>query len=358
MKIKITALLIALCLMLGFCLADGEDLSDYYSLSYIIENAIIPDRFVAQNNQDSFRKLLDGRADTVYEYTAWQSLSTDEIAEAYVFFNSISLSDIWIKNGNQRSAEEYSRNARIGRIDIVVHSGESIQKFEFKLSDRFEPNWIDTDYVNGFQRLRLPKVIHNVDCVELWIRSWYQGSENKYNLSITNIVFLSDAPREIPSPSSERENANLGVSVKLKQRLSTRSGPSTKYTELGSFLKKGDTVKAISCAYDKINEIWWVQVEFSAGGEKRRAYTGLKRLELDISTLPKEEKLYENVSIKDDIFALIGPGSEYRQHYDFIQKGTKGDIYAIQNNYAQFEFFDTNNNQKCRVWIGMDDFSE
>ena len=79
-----------------------------------------------------------------------------------------------------------------------------------------------------------------------------------------------------------------GVDARLTMKLSTRSGPGTLYTELGTYLGKGHEVTAISRAYDMRNGIWWIQVEFEYQNEKRRAYTGHKRLDLSLNAVPEE----------------------------------------------------------------------
>lgn len=357
MKRKILALLLLACLIFGLCLAGGgsSDIENN-ALSNIVNNRLVPLDVAAQNNNKDIKKAFDCDMNSVYDYTAWQSLSTDDVAEVVAFFDMVTLSDIWIRNGNQKSEEEYIKNARIRRIDVVVYTTLGTEKFEFKLEDIYSPSLFSENYVKGFQRMQLPKAIENVHCVELWIRNWYQGSENKYNLSITDIAFLGKAP-DIPNPPvplPETQPINQGIEVVLKQRLATRSGPSTKYTELGSFFKKGVPLRALSAAYDKVNEIWWIQVEFTAEGAKRRAYTGLKRLAMKVENVPSESLIYENVALNKDSYAYLGPGSDYKVHGEVLPNGTVGSVYALENGYAQFEFFDYTKNQKCRVWVGLD----
>ena len=89
-----------------------------------------------------------------------------------------------------------------------------------------------------------------------------------------------------------------GLRVPLKMRLATRTGPSTNYTELGSYFQEGDYVTAISRAYDDRNGIWWVQVEYSYRGEMYRAYTGHKRVSVNLYDLPQDSS-YGYYSTKD-----------------------------------------------------------
>ena len=139
------------------------------------------------------------------------------------------------------------------------------------------------------------------------------------------------------------------IKNELNQRLATRSGPSTKYDELGSYFSAGTKVKAISKAWDSVNEIWWIQVEFTYGGSARRAYTGLKRLNMSADQVPEEYPLSTNANITDDCRVYLGPGTNYTHRNDMITAGTCGTIYTIENGYAQFEYND--GSQYHRVWV-------
>ena len=66
--------------------------------------------------------------------------------------------------------------------------------------------------------------------------------------------------------------------------ISTRSGPSTKYQDTGTYKLKGQWLRILARAYDDENEIWWVQCVIPSNG--RALWTGYKRF--DHSTLPLE----------------------------------------------------------------------
>ena len=79
------------------------------------------------------------------------------------------------------------------------------------------------------------------------------------------------------------------VTCTLNNKLTTRNGPGTTYDEPGTFLSVGSAVTVLSKAFDTANGIWWVQVEFSSGRSRYRAYTGLKRMDgLNIAGVPEE----------------------------------------------------------------------
>lgn len=141
------------------------------------------------------------------------------------------------------------------------------------------------------------------------------------------------------------------VQARLNQRISTRSGPGTDYTEPGSFLGSGDYVTVISKKWDWMNEIWWVQVEFSAGGKRYRAYTGSWRMNVDISRVPEEMAL-RTCEVQYNTRAYAGPGTQYAS-MGTVYSGTIGTLYEVENGYAQIEIWDQYTELMMRVWVDI-----
>lgn len=84
------------------------------------------------------------------------------------------------------------------------------------------------------------------------------------------------------------------VTASLTMRLSTRTGPGTQYDEPGTYFQKDwqtAQVEVISADWDNHNDIWWIQVDFLVRGTRYRAYTGLKRVNVDINTVYKDTLL-------------------------------------------------------------------
>ena len=67
-------------------------------------------------------------------------------------------------------------------------------------------------------------------------------------------------------------------------KLSTRTGPGTQYTDSGTYSVKGQWINVLSRAWDSHNGIWWVKCEIPYNGEIRVLWTGYKRF--DSSTIP------------------------------------------------------------------------
>jgi len=101
------------------------------------------------------------------------------------------------------------------------------------------------------------------------------------NLDTTGTGSYASGGFETPRPQSG--GPVWGVAAK---KISTRTGPSTKYEDGGTYDVKGQSLKVLSRAWDPYNEIWWVEVEIPYNGEIRVLWTGYHRF--DSSTIPLE----------------------------------------------------------------------
>ena len=151
------------------------------------------------------------------------------------------------------------------------------------------------------------------------------------------------------------ETQYSNVYGRLNQKLATRTGPSTKYDEPGSFLTAGASVIVHSRSYDSMNEIWWLQVEFAANGEKYWAYTGLKRVDgISLYSILEEKQIGE-CYISQSLPCYYGPSSSYKQIRRNIPAGVSckiyGYVYGADSDYIQVEFYDYNINQLRRAWV-------
>ena len=151
------------------------------------------------------------------------------------------------------------------------------------------------------------------------------------------------------------------ITVTLNQRLATRTGPGTQYDEPGSFFSAGTRVTALSRAYDQRNGIWWIHVEFTANGERYRAYTGAKRFsDLNLYSLP-EEQVLGYCYVPENIPAFYGPSEQYKRIRRDVPGGRDVDIIAVSSesgrDFYQVEFYDPNAGCTRRAWVRMNDVS-
>lgn len=150
--------------------------------------------------------------------------------------------------------------------------------------------------------------------------------------------------------------AGSGVYAPLLMRLSTRSGPSTKYDEPGTFFNNNydsTTVRVLSKSWDNPNGIWWVQVEFENRGTPYRAYTGLKRVNVDISRVPEESVIGSSYMLTS-CTAYWGPGYAYAAAPYDVPYNASVTVWDQENGFAQVEFYDSRTGSNRRAWVSSD----
>lgn len=81
-------------------------------------------------------------------------------------------------------------------------------------------------------------------------------------------------------PRQSLYSRSKGVAAALDEAAATRSGPSNRFVEPGSFYNAGDIVNVISKAWDSENDIWWYQIEFNTSNGWMRAYTPANRVDV------------------------------------------------------------------------------
>ena len=145
-----------------------------------------------------------------------------------------------------------------------------------------------------------------------------------------------------------------GIPAYPNRKLATRTGPSTKYDEPGTFSVK-KSVTAMSKAYDTVNEIWWIQVQFVYSGKRYFAYTGLKRFDgLDINQLP-EEQVIGSCYFSTAAEAFYAPSDDAARMKRDIPAGTYCSIIAqvqgTDSDYIQVDFYDPGLGQMRRAWV-------
>lgn len=143
---------------------------------------------------------------------------------------------------------------------------------------------------------------------------------------------------------------------RLYQKIATRTGPGTNYTEPGTFLSQGDYVTVHTKVWDHRNEIWWVQVEFVSNGARYRAYTGSWRMNVDLSDVPQERSL-GTVRVTADADVFAGPGWEYVMWNDTVYRGTTATLLEVEGGYGHIECWNNAKGQLWRVWAPLSHLS-
>lgn len=345
-------LLLALCMaLLPICALAGQLLSPAGS----VPGALPPVGVSSQTSAFALSSVTDDLA-----ATWWQRSTTVSPAGADLQLTPAepTLAAIWLRSGNCSSQSSYQSYAHPAVMRVTIHyaqGGSAYQaEYRYALTDAYRPDAQELMWQSGYQCLALPAVYEGVTRVDLTVESWAGGTVHAHQGCITDVLLSSvspslpastPAPTRTPVPQVQAG----GVQAKLLMRMATRSGPSTDFDELGSYYKAGHEVTALSITYDE-NDVPWVQVEFTYQGSLRRAYTGLKRVDVNPALLRTETALGEGVLIKQTT-PRYGPGKQYAPRKFNVRKDTTGTVYAIEDGWAQFEFYAKADGCFYRVWV-------
>lgn len=337
--------------------------------------------------------------------TAWVQ-SAESGSTLTLNLSGASVGEVWIRNGYAYTQNWYSHYDRPSTVKVTVYYRAnqyttSYDFFRYTLKDTYQPNARTEDWNGGYQRLLLPKRYTGVTKIELTIEgsvrgygnaglaisdvavstgtfvsatpkanatatpkpyvvyvtpspapSWSEPTQTpdwRYDVTPTPVVELitpTPAPTKAPTPAVTSEPvvypSDTGVVATLSQKAATRSGPSNRYDEPGTFFSAGHEVKVITKAWDSENDLWWFQIEFKYDGEWYRAYTTETRVDIDpavVATEPTEP--IETLRIPEDVRSYFGPGANYRCYrYAMIYEGYDVKVFNIENGWAQIEYID------------------
>ena len=357
----------------GLCAAASADGGAGWISFIPDEDLALPAGTTAQSGAANIGLLLDDNASTVWGVYTWDSSLNDSIPDMTFVFPGSSIGGLWIRAGHCGSQSQFSANAFPSLLQVrVVASGYS-HDFSLTPADTFNPYGGGGNWNSGYQYLAFPENYYNVTRIELSVTHWRGGSTSQicisdlafvqgqgggyypgpttpsYPVPVTPSYPVPSTP-EVPYYSGWSDTQKVYYDTSLIMRLATRSGPSTNYTELGSYFSAGDSIRVLTCAFDKRNDIYWVQVEFSYRNQLRRAYTGLKRVNASTSYLPVESAVGKG-RVTQSVRAYYGPGTNYTMYSDPIPAWTEGTVYNVENGYVQLEFQPSGATQKRRVWI-------
>lgn len=131
--------------------------------------------------------------------------------------------------------------------------------------------------------------------------------------------------------------ASANVTGLLNQKMATRSGPGTKYTEeLGTFPQ---TTPISVVAQIETNGTVWYQVEFTYNSMLYRAYTGKKRVDgIGVDSVPWESASYTDDMTVTGVTAYYGPGERYATRRKTVDQGTAVRVFQVEGDWALCEY--------------------
>ena len=129
--------------------------------------------------------------------------------------------------------------------------------------------------------------------------------------------------------------AMAGVPASLNQKMATRSGPGTKYTEELGTIPMDTQIEVINCV--TTNGTPWCLVEFRYNGKMMRCYTGLKRINA-YGDLPEGSVDFVKDKVTQGTKAYYGPGTNYAERKGSISKGEEMRVFEVEGDWALVEY--------------------
>ena len=141
-------------------------------------------------------------------------------------------------------------------------------------------------------------------------------------------------------------NTLVPVSAVPNQKLATRSGPGTEYSEENGTLPKNTSIVAYVLEGDNV----WVMIECNTSRGKIRCYTGKKRVNTK-SSLPKLTARNMPAYVKSNITPYYGPGKSYAPFYKSISSGTPVTVVYDEQGYALIDYWE--GDLRLRSWVPL-----
>ena len=142
----------------------------------------------------------------------------------------------------------------------------------------------------------------------------------------------------------------IPISATLNQKMATRTGPSTAYTEDHGTLPADTSI--VVYQQEMGSGVPWVMVEFERNGLPVRAYTGLKRVNVS-GEVPWATQKPALVTVQQDTAAHFGPGTRYMPSKTVVTAGTSAEVYCEDNGWALIDY-QYNNEKRIRIWVPVD----
>ena len=144
-------------------------------------------------------------------------------------------------------------------------------------------------------------------------------------------------------------NALQPIAATLNQRMSLRSGPNTRYTELGTYQQ---STPIVVFEQEMGNGVPWAMLEFRVDGGLMRAYTGMKRIDVS-ADVPWANTNPTSARIAKDVTPQRGPGMDYVACKQVLPAGTDIEVYHEESGYVMADFYFPGDTQQTRAWIPL-----
>ena len=126
--------------------------------------------------------------------------------------------------------------------------------------------------------------------------------------------------------------------ARLNQKMATRSGPGTQYTEELGTLPQDTAIMLVESV--NTNGTPWGMVEFQKNNLKYRAYTGMKRIETK-SLFSQVTNEYDESTLSQTTNVYYGPGVDYAIRENRVKAGTYLRVFDYENGFYLCDYQQT-----------------
>lgn len=159
---------------------------------------------------------------------------------------------------------------------------------------------------------------------------------------------LADATA-VPPGEYRSSGALRPIAATLNQKMATRSGPSTRYTELGTYQQ---STSIVVYQQEMGSGVPWGMVEFQTKNGLMRAYTGMKRIDVSYD-VPWGNTVAVSAQTGSDVVPRRGPGENYASCGQTLPSGTAVQIYHEESGYVMADFNFPGEALMTRAWIPL-----
>ena len=225
---RIICIAAILCMLCAAAAADRPGNYSYQVPVNIMRSNVRPYDWEAQEYRNGkiathIDSLFDGNCSTAMWFGCYNGAATDEIPDITFYFNNATVSDIWIRNGSEKSTN-YRDYARMGVLAVTIWSGDKswfvyprkgrYNKF-YNLQDNYDADELSESFIDGYQRYSLDSTYYNVTKIEFWVKGWYEGeikdNQHRYQMWIADIAFLPDSLVNLYGPNVF--NSSYGITM-------------------------------------------------------------------------------------------------------------------------------------------------
>lgn len=191
-----------------------------------------------------------------------------------------------------------------------------------------------------------------ISIAENAVPSYQNAQTKKASQAIQGPIVMQNQTLYFPPSSSapdiQKDATWQAIPARLNQRMATRSGPSSLYTEeLGTLPMS----TAITVLWQEKTGVAWAMVEYEKNGKLYRAYTGMKRIDTEEDIPILESTSMYRSSLLLTIRPSYGPGRQYQSLDYTLGEGLSVLVYTVDQGYALIEYHHPYTDQPARAWV-------